>query len=92
MRNDLKDAMLAEPDTAMCTARAADRGHARRQRARRVFSAWASSVPSKAVTLLVQVIAIPILYRSLGPGQFAAYAAVTAVVWILNFLDQKSVV
>jgi O-antigen/teichoic acid export membrane protein len=27
------------------------------------------------------------VYRSLGPGQFAAYAAVTAVVWILNFLN-----
>ena len=87
MINDLKDAMLAEPDTTICTAAATDRGHARHQRTRRLFSAWVTSAPSKFVTLLVQVIAIPIVYRSLGPGQFAAYAAVTAVVSILNFLN-----
>lgn len=87
MINDLKDAMLAEPDTTICTAAATDQGHARHQRTRRLFSAWVTSAPSKFVTLLVQVIAIPIVYRSLGPGQFAAYAAVTAVVSILNFLN-----
>src|ERR1019366_1581297 len=53
----------------------------------RVFSAWVTSAPSTVVTLLVQVIAMPIVYRSLGPGQFAAFAAVTAVVSILNFLN-----
>src|ERR1039458_5238464 len=87
MINDLKDAILAETDTAICAAGATDPGHARRQRTRRVFSAWASSVPSKSVTLLVQVIAIPIVYRSIAPAQFAAYAAVTAVVSILNIFN-----
>ena len=87
MINDLKDAVLAEPDTAICTAEATDPRDLRRQRTRRIFSAWVTSAPSKVVTLLVQVIAIPIVYRSLGPGQFAAYAAVTAVVSILNFLN-----
>lgn len=87
MIDDLKDAMLAEPDTAICIAEASDPRHLRRQRTRRIFSAWVTSAPSKIVTLLIQVIAVPILYRSLGPGQFAAYAAVTAVVWILNFLN-----
>jgi O-antigen/teichoic acid export membrane protein len=39
------------------------------------------------VTLLVQVIAIPTVYRAIGPVQFAAYAAVTAAVSILGFLN-----
>lgn len=87
MINDLKDAMLAEPDTAICIAEATDPRDLRRQRTRRILSAWVTSSPSKVVTLFVQVIAVPIVYRSLGPGQFAAYAAVTAVVWILNLLN-----
>jgi O-antigen/teichoic acid export membrane protein len=33
------------------------------------------------------VIAIPIVYRAIGPAQFAAYAAVTAAVSILGFLN-----
>ena len=52
-----------------------------------MVSAWVTSVPSKVVTLIVQVIAIPIVYRSVGPAQFAAYASVTAAVSILNFLN-----
>ncbi len=87
MINDLKDAMLAEPDIPICTAAAIDTRDSRHQRTRRIFSAWFTAAPSKAVTLLVQVIAIPIVYRSIGPAQFAAYAAVTAVVLILNFLN-----
>ena len=88
MRNDdLKDAMLAEPDSAVCTATATDPRHLRHQRTRRIFSAWVTSAPSKIVTLLVQVIAVPIVYRSIGPAQFAAYVAVTSVVSILGFLN-----
>ena len=78
---------MTEPETVICAAETTDPGHARGQRTRRIFSAWASSVPSKGVTLLVQVIAVPIVYRSLGPGQFAAYAALTAAVSILGFLN-----
>jgi O-antigen/teichoic acid export membrane protein len=87
MINDLTDAMPAEPDSAICTSKATERDHGRHQRARRVFLAWACSVPSKAVTLLVQVFAIPIVYRAIGPGQFASYVAVTSFVSILNFLN-----
>jgi O-antigen/teichoic acid export membrane protein len=35
----------------------------------------------------VQIIAVPTVYRAIGPAQFAAYAAVTAVVSILGFLN-----
>jgi O-antigen/teichoic acid export membrane protein len=87
MTDDFENATLAEPDTAICAATATDPRHARHQRTRRIFSAWASSVPSKAVTLFVQLIAIPIVYRAIGPAQFAAYAAVTSFVSILGFLN-----
>jgi O-antigen/teichoic acid export membrane protein len=59
----------------------------RDQRTRRIISAWITLVPSKAVTLIVQIIAIPMVYRAIGPAQFAAYAAVTAAVSILGFLN-----
>ena len=75
MIDDLKDAMLTEPDTAICTAAATDPRQLRHHRTGRVFSAWGTSVPSKIVTLLVQAIAIPIVYRSIGPAQFAGYVA-----------------
>ena len=59
---------------------------ARQRRTRRLFSAWITLAPSKAMTLLVQLIAIPTVYRAIGPAQFSAYAAVTAAVSILGFL------
>lgn len=74
---------------ATLVSRAPDAGHneLRRHRTRRLVSAWGTSAPSKVVTMLVQVIAIPIVYRSIGPAQFAAYVAVTSVVSILGFLN-----
>ena len=62
-------------------------GRLRHHRTSRLASAWLTLIPSKAVTLLVQVIAIPTVYRAIGPVQFAAYAAVTAAVSILGFLN-----
>jgi O-antigen/teichoic acid export membrane protein len=59
----------------------------REQRTRRIISAWLTLVPSKAVFLIVQIIAIPMVYRAIGAEQFAAYAAVTAAVSILGFLN-----
>jgi hypothetical protein len=57
------------------------------QRTKRIYSAWATSFSSKTATLLVQLVSIPAAYRSLGPGAFAAYAAVTSVVAILGFFN-----
>ena len=79
--------IMTEPGTAGRTTEAIVLGDARRRRTRRILSAWGTSVPSKAVALLVQMIAIPIVYRAVGPAQFAAYAAVTAAVSILGFLN-----
>jgi O-antigen/teichoic acid export membrane protein len=58
-----------------------------RHRKRRLIFAWATLLPSKAITLVVQIVAIPTVYRALGPEQFAAYAALTAAVSILGFLN-----
>ena len=83
----MNSSTMTEPETAICAEEATEPRHLRHQRTRRIFSAWVSSAPSKVGTLLVQVIAIPIVYRSIGPAQFTSYAAVTAVVSILNFLN-----
>ena len=69
------------------TARELSRTESRQNRTRRLVSAWATLAPSKAITLLVQIIAIPTVYRAIGPVQFAAYAAVTSAVSILGFLN-----
>lgn len=76
--------MLVETNAAIHTV---ERRDARKQRTWRIFSAWLTSAPSKVFTLLVQVIAVPVVYRSLGSEQYAAYASVTAIVWVLNFLN-----
>jgi O-antigen/teichoic acid export membrane protein len=75
------------PDIAICTVAATDPHQLRHHRTGRVLSAWVTSAPSKIGMLLVQIIAIPIVYRSIGPAQFAGYAAVTAAVSILSFLN-----
>ena len=76
--------MLVEPDAAI---QAVDKRDERKQRRWRIISAWLTSAPSKVFTLLVQVIAVPVVYRSLGPAQYTAFASVTALVWVINFLN-----
>ena len=79
--------LVTVPDVAASAVPTAEPRQFRHHRTGRVLSAWVTLAPSKVVTLGVQVIAIPIVYRSIGPAQFAAYAAVTAAVSILNFLN-----
>jgi len=74
-------------ETVVGGASTTEHRKSRQHRTRRLVSAWATLAPSKAITLLVQVIAIPTVYRAIGPVQFAAYAAVTAAVSILGFLN-----
>jgi O-antigen/teichoic acid export membrane protein len=59
----------------------------RAHRFRRLSSAWITLLPSKGITLLVQLLAVPTIYRAIGPRQFAAYAAVTSAVSIMGFLN-----
>jgi len=74
-------------ETVVGGAPISEHGKLRRHRTHRLVSAWLTLAPSKAVTLLVQIIAIPTVYRAIGPVQFGAYAAVTAAVSILGFLN-----
>lgn len=59
----------------------------RSKRTSRVYAAWTTSLASKVATLLVQLVSLPAVYRSVGPEQFAAYAAVTSVVSMLGFFN-----
>src|ERR1035441_6395578 len=83
----MKLSTATDPGSASCAVEATNPRHLRQQRTRRILSAWVTSAPSKVVTLIVQLIAVPIVYRSIGPAQFASYAAVTAIVSSLNFLN-----
>jgi hypothetical protein len=47
------------------------------RRTRCLFSAWIAAFPSKAGTLLVQIVPTSAVYRVLAPGQFAAYTVMT---------------
>jgi O-antigen/teichoic acid export membrane protein len=78
---------VTELETAVDGAAVSERRRLQNHRTRRLVSAWLTILPSKGLTLLVQVIAIPTVYRAIGPAQFAAYAAVTAAVSILGFLN-----
>jgi O-antigen/teichoic acid export membrane protein len=49
--------------------------------------AWGTSLLSKIVTIGVQVLALPLVYRALGEGGYAAYAAVTASASMLSVLN-----
>ena len=63
-----------------------DIGH-RRHRQRRMNLAWSTSLPSKIITIGVQVLALPLVYRALGESGYVAYAAVTASASMLSILN-----
>src|SRR5208283_4166291 len=59
----------------------------RRQRQQRMVWAWSTSLLSKVVTIGVQLLAVPLVYRALGQGGYAAYAAVTAAAGLIGVLN-----
>jgi O-antigen/teichoic acid export membrane protein len=59
----------------------------RRHRQRRMNLAWSTSLLSKIVTIGVQILALPLVYRALGEGGYAAYAAVTASASMLSVFN-----
>lgn len=59
----------------------------RRQRQQRITLAWSTSLLSKAATIGVQLLAVPLVYRALGEGGYAAYAAVTASAGLIGVLN-----
>jgi O-antigen/teichoic acid export membrane protein len=83
---------MTDPNVSPCSADVTDTGvgdahRARRERTQRLYSAWITSLASKGFTLLVQLIAIPLVYRALGPGQFAAYAALASAISVMGVLN-----
>jgi O-antigen/teichoic acid export membrane protein len=61
-------------------------GH-RRQRQQRMTWAWGTSLASTVTTIAIQVLAIPLVYHSLGQGGYAAYAAITASAGLIGILN-----
>jgi len=59
----------------------------RQRRQRRIKLAWSTSLVSKIATIGVQVLAVPLVYRALGEGGYAAYAAVTASAGLIGVLN-----
>ena len=59
----------------------------RHHRQKRIKLAWGTSLVSKVATIGVQVLAVPLVYRALGQGGYAAYAAVTASAGLIGVLN-----
>lgn len=59
----------------------------RRYRQRRIKLAWGTSLVSKIATVGVQVLAVPLVYRTLGERGYAAYASVTASAGLIGILN-----
>ncbi len=80
---------LSSPDAHISSVEASpsDPARSRHHRKRRLVSAWVTTIPSKAITFVLQVVTVPIAYRAIGPAQFAAFAAVTSAIVVLNFLN-----
>jgi O-antigen/teichoic acid export membrane protein len=74
---------IDEPGTGSVKASVDHRHH----RKHRIKLAWGTSLLSKAATIGVQVLAVPLVYRALGQGGYAAYAAVTASAGLIGVLN-----
>jgi len=72
------------PEVRWQTATSSDH---RRVRQQRMTLAWGTSLLSKAATVGVQVLAVPLVYRALGDTGYAAYAAVTASAGLVGVLN-----
>ncbi|HLY41331.1 MAG TPA: hypothetical protein VKR52_08955 [Terracidiphilus sp.] len=59
----------------------------RHHRQKRIKLAWGTSLVSKVATIAVQLLAVPLVYRALGQGGYAAYAAVTASAGLIGVLN-----
>ncbi len=59
----------------------------RQRRQQRVTLAWSTSLVSTVTTVAVQGLTIPLVYRSLGQGGYAAYASITAAVGLIGVLN-----
>ena len=76
-------AAIDHPEEPHCDVAVAHRQH----RQKRVNWAWGSSLFSTLTTIAVQLLAVPLVYRSLGQGGYAAYASVTAIAGLIGILN-----
>ena len=60
---------------------------ARRRLERRTQLAWVTSLAAKLGAFGTQLVAVPMVYRTMGQDGYAAYAAVTSAVSILGALN-----
>ncbi len=60
---------------------------ARRDRTNRIQLAWITSLLSTVTTVAIQLLAIPLVYRSLGESGYAAYASITAAAGVIGVLN-----
>lgn len=59
----------------------------RRHRQQRMTWAWGLSLGSTLTTVAIQFLAVPLVYRELGQGGYAAYASVTAAAGLIGILN-----
>lgn len=57
------------------------------RRTHRIQLAWITSLLSTVTTLAIQLLAIPLVYRSLGESGYAAYASITAAAGVIGVLN-----
>jgi O-antigen/teichoic acid export membrane protein len=60
---------------------------ARRDRTNRIQLAWITSLLSTVTTVAIQLLAIPLVYRSLAESGYAAYASITAAAGVTGVLN-----
>jgi O-antigen/teichoic acid export membrane protein len=59
----------------------------RRDRTNRIQLAWITSLLSTVTTVAIQLLAIPLVYRSLAESGYAAYASITAAAGAIGVLN-----
>ncbi len=60
---------------------------ARRARTNRMQLAWITSLLSTVTTVAIQLLAIPLVYRSLAESGYAAFASITAAAGVIGVLN-----
>jgi O-antigen/teichoic acid export membrane protein len=59
----------------------------RRDRTNRIQLAWITSLLSTVTTVAIQLLAVPLVYRSLAESGYAAYASITAAAGVIGVLN-----
>lgn len=82
-----EEAMSSTASQSVVAVNGYGRAASRQRLERRTQLAWVTSLTTKLGTLGTQLLAVPMVYRTLGQDGYAAYAAVTSAVSILGALN-----